>query len=308
MGATINQNNFELLFALLLGQLDAVAQTGKNRVHHAQRTPVGRARDAELSIYDLSITWRPGRGSSVGTRILWYWSRHAMSYEAIVDHSVASIIRAVEGRSKKCLVLDLDNTLWGEGHRRRRRRRNPAGRGHAGGRGASGTPAIRSSASGAWRHPGDLLQERSGERPDRARHRESQLTAANFAASRINWQPKNVNLEEIAREIGIGVDSLVLLDDNPSERDLVAAQLPAVAVPDVAQRCHSLHQCAGPGAATSRRRLVERRRPPPTLLRGQHPTRRCRGPVRQLPGISRRSTWKPKWDGSCPPTCPASPN
>jgi FkbH-like protein len=64
-------------------------------------------------------------------------------------------------------------------------------------------------------------------------HPDSQLTASHFTASRINWQSKDVNLAEIAGEINVGIDSLVFVDDNPAERQLVAAQLPAVEVPDV---------------------------------------------------------------------------
>ncbi len=158
-----------------------------------------------------------------------------MNYEAIpsVAFGVASIIRAVEGRSKKCLVLDLDNTLWG---------------GVVGDDGVDGIRLGEGTPEGeahlelqryvrALQERGVILAICSKNDQESALtglgHRESQLTAANFAASRINWQPKNVNLEEIAREINIGVDSLVLLDDNPSERELVATQLPTVAVPDV---------------------------------------------------------------------------
>lgn len=48
-----------------------------------------------------------------------------------------------------------------------------------------------------------------------------------------NWEPKHINLQRIAAELNIGIDSLVFVDDNPAERELVRAQLPMVAVPEV---------------------------------------------------------------------------
>ena len=58
------------------------------------------------------------------------------------------------------------------------------------------------------------------------------LRKEHFAACRINWQDKAGNIREIAQELNIGLDSMVFLDDNPSERELVSQFLPEVAVPD----------------------------------------------------------------------------
>ena len=64
-------------------------------------------------------------------------------------------------------------------------------------------------------------------------HPDSVLKLDNFTSFQANWDPKPGNIENIAAEINIGLDSLVFVDDNPAERSLVSAQLPPVATPDV---------------------------------------------------------------------------
>jgi len=54
-----------------------------------------------------------------------------------------------------------------------------------------------------------------------------------FTSFKANWNPKNQNILDIAKEINIGIDSLVFIDDNPVERDVVSSQVPSVAVPNV---------------------------------------------------------------------------
>lgn len=64
-------------------------------------------------------------------------------------------------------------------------------------------------------------------------HPDSVLRASDFAAFFANWKPKSENIITIAKELNIGLDSLVFIDDNPAERHLVKSQLPMVAVPDI---------------------------------------------------------------------------
>ncbi len=59
------------------------------------------------------------------------------------------------------------------------------------------------------------------------------LRRTHFAAVRINWQDKATNIREIARELNLGLDSLVFLDDNPAERGLVRQELPDVLTPEM---------------------------------------------------------------------------
>jgi len=64
-------------------------------------------------------------------------------------------------------------------------------------------------------------------------HPESVLKPRHFSCFKANWEPKHENIQAIAAELNIGLDSLVFVDDNPAEREIVSAQLPMVAVPDV---------------------------------------------------------------------------
>jgi FkbH-like protein len=85
---------------------------------------------------------------------------------------------------------------------------------------------------------GILLAIASKNNPDDARevlrdHPSMVLKQGHFAAVRINWQDKATNLQELADELNLGVDSFVFLDDNPVEREWLRRALPAVLVPDL---------------------------------------------------------------------------
>ena len=64
-------------------------------------------------------------------------------------------------------------------------------------------------------------------------HPEMLLEKAHFAALRIDWRDKALNLREIAAELNVGTEALAFLDDNPAERELVRTQLPEVTVLDL---------------------------------------------------------------------------
>jgi FkbH-like protein len=87
------------------------------------------------------------------------------------------------------------------------------------------------------RERGILLAVCSKNSPEIAKqgfdHPESLLRMEHFSAFRVNWEPKHENIKAIASDLNIGLDSLVFVDDNPAEREIVSAQLPMVAVPDV---------------------------------------------------------------------------
>ena len=136
------------------------------------------------------------------------------------------------GRVRKCLVLDLDNTLWG------------------GILGEDGVQGITLGAEGLGlafaEFQGELLNLRrkgvllaiaskndAGEALEALRtHPAMRLREEHFASFRINWDDKAANLRAIANELDIGLDSLVFIDDNPAERALVRARLPEVLVPE----------------------------------------------------------------------------
>lgn len=134
---------------------------------------------------------------------------------------------------KKCIVLDLDNTLWG------------------GVIGEDGFDNIKLSLS----PPGDsfiafqqalrdlydqgiILAINSSNNPEDAlrvirTHPNMILKEQHFAAQRINWQDKVQNMRELAKELNIGLDSIVFLDDNPLNRESMRTFLPEVETPEL---------------------------------------------------------------------------
>ncbi len=135
--------------------------------------------------------------------------------------------------TKKCVVLDLDNTLWG------------------GIIGEDGVKGIELGLSGrgasflAFQQAlldlydkGIILAINSRNNPNDAmavlrEHPNQILKEKHFAASRINWQDKATNINELAKELNISTDSMVFLDDDPTNRALVREVLPEVIVPDL---------------------------------------------------------------------------
>ena len=146
----------------------------------------------------------------------------------------ARILAALRGLSRKCLVLDLDNTLWG---------------GVIGDDGLDGIVLGEGSAAGeahlALQRYAKQLKERgiilaicSKNDPKIAEaafrdHPEMVLRRADIAAFQANWEDKAQNLKAIAARLNIGVDSLVFVDDNPIERARIRQSLPMVAVPEM---------------------------------------------------------------------------
>jgi FkbH-like protein len=147
---------------------------------------------------------------------------------------LARIIGAQRGLSKKCLVLDLDNTLWG---------------GVIGDDGLEGIVLGEGSAAGEahlalqryakqLHQRGVILAVCSKNEPTIAEsvfrdHPEMLLKRSDIAAFVANWTDKAANLQRIAEQLNIGIDSLVFVDDNPAERARIRESLPAVAVPEL---------------------------------------------------------------------------
>ncbi len=149
------------------------------------------------------------------------------------DH-VCRLIAALRGKSKKCLILDLDNTVWG---------------GVIGDDGLDGIVLGQGDATGeahlhvqrtalALRARGVVLAVSSKNTDEVARqpfrkHQEMLLREEHIAVFQANWNDKATNIKAIAEELSLGLDAMVFLDDNPVERDLVRQMLPQVAVPEL---------------------------------------------------------------------------
>jgi FkbH-like protein len=149
------------------------------------------------------------------------------------DH-VARLVAALRGKSRKCLVLDLDNTVWG---------------GVIGDDGLEGIRIAQGDPVGeaflslqqmalALRQRGIVLAVASKNTDETARlpfrqHPEMLLREDHIAVFQANWTDKPSNLKAIAEALSFGLDALVFVDDNPMERDLVRRTLPQVAVPEL---------------------------------------------------------------------------
>jgi FkbH-like protein len=149
------------------------------------------------------------------------------------DH-VGRIIGALRGKSRRCLVLDLDNTLWG---------------GVIGDDGMDGIKVAQGDATGeahlsvqkmalALRERGIVLAVSSKNTDSVARepfssHPEMLVREEHIAVFQANWNDKATNIAAIAKELSLGLDAFVFLDDNPVERGLVRELLPEVGVPEV---------------------------------------------------------------------------
>ena len=152
----------------------------------------------------------------------------------VLAEHVVSCIRAALGLSYKLLAMDLDNTLWG---------------GIVGEDGLGGITLGPPSALGeryqdlqrylkALQERGVLLAAVSKNNPADAesvfrQHDSMILKREDFVAFEANWQPKPDNLRAMASRLGLGLDSVVFLDDSPAERAAMRSTLPDVIVPEV---------------------------------------------------------------------------
>jgi FkbH-like protein len=237
VGCQVIQNNFELPAYAILGNLDAVSAGGATRfVAELNRHVAAEvASNPRFVMQDLnSIAARIGM-DHWSDPARWFSYKIANTVEATfaMAKSLTALVCAMYGRSRKVLVLDLDNTLWG---------------GVIGDDGMDGirigreTPV--SEAYTAFqeyclrvRDRGILLAVCSKNNEDMAKsgfaHPDSVLRLEHFSAFRANWEPKHENILAIAEELNLGADSFVFVDDNPAERAIVEAQIPGIAVPDV---------------------------------------------------------------------------
>lgn len=237
LGATILQQTFLNVGATLFGGLDRRLATSPTQiVRRLNQQMLDTIASDEAIILDLD--------RAVERQGLDFWFDEARWLQAKIEISpVASmrygdltlqLIAAQRGLSRKCLVLDLDNTLWG---------------GVVGddgidnlviGEGSSLGEAFLSFQRYAkqLKERGILLAVCSKNDKETAEsvflnHPEMVLRLEDIAAFVANWEDKATNLLRIAEQLNLGTDSLVFVDDNPAERELVRQQLPAVAVPEV---------------------------------------------------------------------------
>lgn len=198
-----------------------------------------RAAARQDGVLLLDLAWQAAQGGfgqqGLADPVRWHQAKQLVSPTLAPAYGdwVARVAAAVAGLSRKCMVLDLDNTLWG---------------GVVGDDGVEGLRLGQGNATGeaflAFQKYVCLLAQRGVilavcSKNDAAvaeagfAHPEMAIRRSDVAAFVANWDDKASNLRKIAGMLDIGLDSLVFVDDNPAERDIIRRELPQVAVPEL---------------------------------------------------------------------------
>lgn len=235
--ATVIQQTFIDTSEPLFGSFDRLVNTSPARIlDELNEGIVAAAQEDGALLLDIERqASRDGRDNWFEAAH-WYASKLTIAPRAAPMYGdlLARIIAARLGQSKKCLVLDLDNTIWG---------------GVVGDDGVQGLVLGQGSAQGeahlALQRYARQLRERGiilavCSKNERAiaeeafnSHPEMLLKLSDIAAFFANWTDKAENLRAIAAHLNIGIDSLVFVDDNPAERQRIRGALPQVAVPEL---------------------------------------------------------------------------
>ena len=236
-GAIVLQQTYIDTFEPLFGSYDRIAAAAPARVIARLNDILGHAaREDGVALVDAAgASARDGIDAWFDTA-RWLHGKMEIAPQAARrwGELTARVVAAQRGRSRKCVVFDLDNTLWG---------------GVVGDVGIEGLVLGEGSAAGEaylqmqryarrLKERGVILAVCSKNEPTVAeqafsRHPEMVLKRSDIACFVANWQDKAGNLREIARTLNIGLDSLVFIDDNPAERARVRAAFPMVAVPEL---------------------------------------------------------------------------
>jgi FkbH-like protein len=204
---------------------------------------IAREHPSRVFVVDSGrIVQRLGEGKAFDHRFGYmYRAPLAKDFLHALAREVVTVGRLLKGRIKKCLVLDCDNTLWG---------------------GVIGEDGLAGIALDPHDFPGRCYRDfqrsvlnlaaegvvvalcSKNEEADvwavLDQHPHGLLKRSHLAAWRINWRSKAENIAELARELNIGLDSVVFVDDSALECDLVRSQLPDVTVLQVPARPYDL--------------------------------------------------------------------
>ena len=231
------QNNFELPYYRLMGNKDASDIHGKvNFVSRLNMLFYEYAQNNEnFYICDINYISADYGLKKWSDPFYFHMYKYAMNVNAIpyLSFNVANIIKSIFGKNKKGFVLDLDNTLWG---------------GVIGDDGVEGIKVGPEEPEGQvysefqrylkeHKQLGVILNIDSKNEYENAiaglKHPDSELSEDDFVEIKANWEPKDRNFEQIAKDINLLPESLVFVDDNPAERHIVTEQLKGVVAPEL---------------------------------------------------------------------------
>lgn len=233
----IIQNNFEYPFYRVMGNKEASDIHGKvyyiNRLNFLM---AGYAQENEnFYIHDIHYLSAAYGLERWADPFYWHMYKYALNMQAIPEFSfnLSHIIKSLLGKNKKSLVLDLDNTLWG---------------GIVGDDGVEQLEIGPETSMGqvysefqsyikAHKELGIMLNVNSKNEHENAvaglNHPDGILKPEDFVLIKANWEPKSKNMLDIAVELEILPESLVFVDDNPAEREIVRQQVNGAAVPEI---------------------------------------------------------------------------
>lgn len=244
-GAVLHQHNFCLPTLSAVGRLGDKYPWGQRRFFRNLNETLWQEDGREIRVIDVdALQQRIGSDNWWSSR--WYHvGKLPFNPERLRDYGILlhAHLAAVRGMSRKCLVVDLDDTLWD---------------GVVGDDGVEGIVLGNGSAVGeefleTCNYVRDLGRAgvilgvvskndaKIAELPFRE-HKEIPLQLADFAAFKASWQPKSSSLQELVRELNIGMDAVVYLDDNPAECEEVARACPMALVLQVVQGSEGIAQ------------------------------------------------------------------
>lgn len=236
-GCRIILNNLEQLNDHVYGNLFSKVETSFPHQLYRLNDHLVRMSLERPALYLFDLNGLVQRQGSLHVRD---WSQYvhadihyALDFQATLAEGWMRFIQAFRGHIHKCLVLDLDNTLWG---------------GVIGDDGLQGIEigslGIGKAFTGfqkwvkALKERGIILAVCSKNTESVAKtpfesHPDMVLRLDDIAVFMANWENKADNIRAIQEVLNIGFDSMVFVDDNPAERDMVRQNLPQVCVPEL---------------------------------------------------------------------------
>ena len=235
--ASVLVHNFEVPVYSPMGILEGKSAFG---IREAVQTLNSRLRDMAKTdprcfIFDYELFCSNLGKAHISDPRMYYLGDIRLGWEQMpaLCRQYLGYVRPLASDTRKCIVLDLDNTLWG---------------GIVGEEGLDGIHLgpttegrpyweFQKRLQALWQR-GVILAINSRNNPDDAmnvlrEHPSMVLREEHFAAARINWQDKGANLVELANELNLGLDSFVFIDDDQANRDRIRAAFPEVFVVDL---------------------------------------------------------------------------
>lgn len=231
-GAKVIQANFALRPEDPFGNISARLPGTRRSMMARLNMRLGEEAGTEVAILDCEhLASILGRRAWFDDRY-WYHSKQAVGFDALpsMATNLIGLVSSELGLSRKCLVLDLDGTLWGgvvgeDGYEGIKIGHGPDGEAYA----AFQDYILSLKNRGIILAVCSKNDEATAKEPFQ-HHPDMRLKLDDFAIFIANWEPKPDNLERIAKGLDLGTDALVFVDDRPNEREAVRQAIPEVDV------------------------------------------------------------------------------